>query len=161
MRLTIQVSTELVRKGLEDLFAEAPQVSRQRMRTVLERIKRRMQEYPPEPSGQSVTSNHPLLGTVYRRAPGRYRRTGNLGSHWAIGENEKRTGYTIANTARNKKGKAYGRYVVGGANGSGQAWMHQGRWRLLRDVTDEEVAKLPNEVREELKLVARKSGFSV
>lgn len=159
MRITVQASTGLVRDGLEDLFAEMPKVSRRRMRTSMERIKRRMQEYPPEPPGQSRPASHPVLGTVYRRAPGRYQRTGNLGSHWAIAENDKKSGYTLTNTAQ-RKGRFYGRYVVGGANGAGQAWMHQGRWQLLRDVVDEEVATLPDEIRDDLRIVARSRGFS-
>lgn len=157
MRITVQVSTELVRKGLENLFGEVPQVSRQRIRTVMERAKRRMQEYPPERPGQSKTSSHPVLGTTYQAV--RYRRTGNLGSHWAIGETEKGSGYTLENTAK-RRGKAYGRYVVGRADGTGQAWMHVGRWQLLRDVIDDEVAKLPEQVLKDIKLVARKEGFS-
>ena len=159
MRLTVKVDTGLVRQGLEDLFLETPKIGRQRIRTVMERIKRKMQEYPAERPGQSTTSSHPILGTVYSRAPGRYKRTGNLGSHWIIGDSDKQNGYTIENTAE-RKGKKYGKYVVGGANGSGQAWMHKGRWQLLRDVTDDEVAKLPKEIRDEIKLVARKKGFA-
>ena len=157
MRITVQVSTELVRAGLENLFAEVPKIGRRRIRTVMERAKRRMQEYPPERPGQSKTSSHPILGTTYQAV--RYRRTGNLGSHWAIAETEKGSGYTLENTAK-RRGKAYGRYVVGGADGSGQAWMHAGRWQLLRDVVDEEVAKLPEQIKDDIRLIARKEGFS-
>jgi hypothetical protein len=157
MRISVKVETGLVRQGLQDLFAEVPKIGRRQIRTVMERIKRRMQEYPAERPGQSIPTAHAILGTVYQRAPGRYKRTGNLGSHWYIAD-FKDQGYTIGNTAEHKD-KQYGRYVVGDAFGTGQAWMHKGRWQLLRDVTDEEIDKLPPEIIKEIQLVARREGF--
>lgn len=153
MKITVKVSTDLVRQGLEDLESETPKVGRRRMRTVMERIKRRMQEYPPERPGQSIEEPHPVLGKIFKPAKGRYKRTGTLGGKWAILKWE--TGYTITNDAT-QKGRAYGQYVVGSAYGTGQAWMHVGRWQLFRDVVDEETAKLPEEVQDELQTVTRR-----
>lgn len=157
MQLTISINGKLVRKGLANLSAEIPKVPRQPIRTVLERVKRRMQEYPPEPAGQSETSSHAVLGRVYRTAKGRYRRTGLLGARWSI-EQFQKSGYVIRNTAA-RRGREYGVYVVGDAYGQRQAWMHQGRWQVFRDVADEEIAKLPKEIEEQLKLVARRAGL--
>lgn len=157
MQITISIKGELVRKGLADTGAEIPKVSRQQIRVVMERIKRKMQAYPPEPEGQSTSSSHATLGTVYRTAKGRYHRTGNLGSHWAIDPTP--SGYRIENTAVDPRGKAYGRYVVGDAYGQGQAWMHEGRWQLLRDVVEEETENLPTEVRDLIILVARRHNL--
>lgn len=159
VRLSVTVRGELVRKGLQDLTnAEAPKIGRQQMRTAMERIKRRMQVYPDEPAGQSLASSHPVLGTVYRTARGRYRRTGLLGQSWSIDELEGDKGYSLVNTAA-RKGRHYGVYVVGNAYGKRQAWMHQGRWQLLRTVSEEEIAKLPREILSQVSTAARRKGF--
>ena len=138
MQLTIKVNGELVRKGLQDLTAEIPKVGRQQIRTVMNRIVRRMQEYPSERLGQ------------------RYRRTGRLFASWKI--EEVKSGYTVANTAA-RKGRAYGQYVVGDAYGTSQAWMHKGRWLVMRDVVEQEVEKLPQEIENEIYMVARRVGL--
>jgi hypothetical protein len=124
----------------------------------MERIKRRMQEYPEEPAGQSIMESHPVLGTTYRRAPGRYQRTGLLGRSWYIEDTKDRKGYTIRNDAA-RKGRPYARYVVGDAFGNGQAWMHKNRWQRLRDVTENEVERLPETIRREVYTAARRKGF--
>jgi hypothetical protein len=123
----------------------------------MDRIKRRMQEYPPEPMGQSVASQHSVLGMIFKTASGHYRRTGLLGASWAIENTD--NGYMITNTA-SRKGRFYAKYVVGNAYGLAQAWMHVGRWQLLRDVTDQEVARLPHDINQQIALVARREGFN-
>jgi hypothetical protein len=158
MRLTARLENgRLVRKGLEDLAGAIPLVSRQRMRAMMERVKRRMQAYPPEPAGQSIASTHPIIGTTYRTARGRYKRTGRFGRSWRI-EPVSDIGYSIQNDAA-RKGRQYGHYVVGDAYGARQAWMHKGRWDLLRDEVEEEVAALPPEIEHDLTMVARRGGL--
>jgi hypothetical protein len=154
MRLTVKVSTDLVRQGLENL-KEGPRVGRRRMRTVMDRIKRIMQAYPAEPSGQSVATGHPVLGKIYKPAKGRYRRTGRLGHSWVI--NNLPDGYTIENNAA-RKGRPYAAYVVGDAYGQRQAKIHRGRWPVFRDVADKETANLPQEILDDLQMVARRSA---
>lgn len=155
MRITVTVTGELVPKGMQNLLLETPRVGRQQIRTVMERIKRRMQEYPPEPSGQSQSETHDVLGTIMRRSKGRYQRTGMLGARWAIINVD--TGYRIENTAQ-RRGREYGIYVVGDSRGDRQAWMHKGRWQLFRGVVDEETKKLPDDVEETIRVSARKKG---
>lgn len=157
MQLRVTLSRgELVRQGAQNLEAEVPQVGRRQIRTVMDRIKRRMEAYPAERPGQSKTGSHPILGTTYTAV--RYKRTGKLGRSWRI-EKAGNSGYIIRNDARDKRRRAYGRYVVGDAYGTGQAWMHRGRWQVLRDVADEEVAKLPPAVEREIEMVARRAGL--
>lgn len=158
MQISVTTNAPLVRQGLENLTAELPKIGRRRIRTMMERVKRKMQAYPPEPAGQSVSSSHPVLGTIFHGAAGRYRRTGRLGQSWVIEDAGSGSGYKISNDASNR-GRRYGHYVVGDAYGTGQAWMHQGRWQKLRDVVDEEVAKLPPEVEKEINMVARRVGL--
>jgi hypothetical protein len=137
-QLSIKVNGELVRKGLQDLSAELPKIGRQQIRTMLNRVVRRQQEYPAERPGQ------------------KYRRTGTLFSHWAIKEIDK--GYLLSNDASHK-GRAYAQYVVGDAYGTRQAWFHQGRWNLTRDVVEQEIEKLPDEIEKEIVLVVRRVGL--
>lgn len=157
-QISIKTNAPMVRQGLEDLGAEMPRIGRRRIRTMMERIKRRMQEYPPEPAGQSTVSTHNVLGRTYKRARGRYQRTGKLGASWAIEKVGGGMGYRLSNNAE-RKGRTYGQYVVGDAYGTGQAWMHKGRWQKLRDVVDEEVEQLPEEIDGEIILVARRVGL--
>ncbi len=137
--LTIQVDGELVRQGLENVAAEIPKIGRRRIRTVANRVVRRMEEYPDERPGQV------------------YRRTGTLFYSWKIEEVE--NGYRISNTAA-FQGRPYPIYVVGDAYGTRQAWMHKGRWPLYRNVVEEETDKLPPEILEDIHLVARREGLS-
>lgn len=135
LSMKVTPDAKIVRAGLENVLAEGPRVSRQRLRTTANRVVRRMQAYPPERPGQ------------------RYKRTGRLFSHWSITGFEDR--YTIANDM------PYSKYVVGGARGDGQAWMHVGRWELLRDVTEEEMAQMPEEVQKAMVLVGRRNKLNV
>jgi len=140
MQITVKVDAELVRKGLQDLKAEAPKVGRSQFRFAAERVVRRMQAYPPERVGQT------------------YERTGNFFSHWVIEQVEQ--GYQISNDVEHK-GHRYGVYVVGDAYGTNQAWMHDGRWEKFRDAVDAEMEKLPDDVLEVVRMVARREGFDV
>lgn len=137
-QLTIKVRGELVRSGLQDLAAELPRVGRQQIRTAMNRIYREVSSYPKERPGQT------------------YKRTGRLFYSWKI--DEVKSGYKIENTAT-YKGKAYAVYVVGDAYGQRQAWMHQGRWTVLRDAADAEVEKLPDEIEQEIVMVARRNNL--
>ena len=153
-RLSIKTNAKVVRQGLENFAGDVPTVGRRRLRTTSERIKRTMQEYPDERPGQSVSSSHATLGTIFRAA--RYRRTGNYGRSWVI--DGAPNGYVIKNNAT-RKGKPYSMFVGGDAYGNRQAWMHKGRWHVFRDVVDKEVAKLPPEVSNDLTLAARRRGL--
>ena len=133
-QLSIEVKgAELVRKGLQDLSAEIPKIGRLQIYQTEQAIVRRMKMYPP-----------PLAASTYIR-------TYALQGGWTITPNT--NGYTTRNDT------PYTKYVVGNAYGLEQAWMHVGRWQLLRDVQDEEVAKLPDEIEKEISAVARRVGL--
>jgi hypothetical protein len=139
-KLSIRVSpeAELVRQGLQDLSAEIPRVGRRRIYDMINRITRTMEGYPPERPHQ------------------KYQRTGRYGASWHV--EKLADGYSIYNNAE-AKGRQYPRFVVGDAYGTGQAWMHQGRWPLLRDEVDKEVEKLPPEIEDEIVMVARRNNL--
>ena len=136
-QLTIRVGpgAKIVRQGLQDLAVAVPKIGRRQVRNTLERIKKIMKVYPPERSGQL------------------YARTFKLKRGWKI-QTAGPTGYTISNRAR-FRGRSYVKYVVGSATGTGQAWMHKGRWPLFRNVVDAEGAKLPFEIAKHIRIKAR------
>jgi hypothetical protein len=135
-QISITTNAPLVRQGLENLAAEIPQVGRRRIYNTSNRVLVRMRKYPKERIGQ------------------RYRRTGRLGAGWKLKKLD--TGYTVINDTK------YTKYVVGNAYGLQQAWMHvstdQGkRWQLLRDEVEAEIKTLPQDIEDEIKLVARRN----
>ena len=152
-QLSIKVKGELVRKGLQDLADEIPKVGRQQIRDMMNRVVRKMQEYPPEPANRERRSSHSILGTIITRTG----RTGTYFRSWKI-EQVGNTGYKLENTAA-RKGRAYAVYVGGDAYGNRQAWMHVGRWNVTRDVVEEEVEKLPEDIEKEIVMVARRNGL--
>jgi len=140
VKLSIRVRDELVRQGLENLSAEMPAIGRRRMRTILERVKRIMEAYPSERPGQ------------------KYVRSGRMFRGWRIVKLGNNKGYSLGNVAQ-FKGNAYPHFVVGSAYGTGQAWMHKGRWPLFREVTEKELEALPKALEQEIVMVARREGF--
>ena len=134
-QITITSNVGLVRQGLQDLAAEIPKIGRRKIYDAINRITREMEGYPAELPMQT------------------YRRTGRLGASWKVQSLE--DGYSISNYAA-KKGRRYANYVVGNAYGTGQAQIHEGRWPLFRDVVDREIAKQPQEIVDEIDLVARR-----
>jgi hypothetical protein len=120
-----------VRKGLEDLEAAIPKVSRERIYNALRRVLKRMRDQPP--------------------ALASYRRTGDLRAGWPL--RPERIG-SADNAYRIYNYVEYTRYVVGDSEGYGQAWFHVGRWENFRDVVAEEVENLPREIEDMLIMYA-------
>jgi len=138
-QLSLQVKgAELVRKGLQDLSAEIPKIGKLQIYRTEQMIVRRMKEY--------WTMNVPLELPSYIRS-------GTLAGGYTITPNM--NGYTVSNRTD------WTKYVVGNAYGLEQAWMHArpGRHKLFRDVTEEEVKKLPPEIDKEITIVARRLGL--
>lgn len=138
--LIITVEGQLVRMGLQNLAAQVPQVGRQQIYFTVLHIRTRMRQgYIQAPATQS------------------YKRSYALWRAWQIeraGE-----GYRIWADPRTARGKPYAHYVVGDAEGQGQAWMHMGNWPVFREVVDEEVKKLPEEIEQRIEITAKSLGF--
>ena len=135
MQLTIKSNVGLVRQGLQDLSGEPVKIGRRKIYEAMNRITREMEGYPSERPNQT------------------YVRTGNYGASWKVDSLD--DGYRVSNNVT-FKGRAYAKYVGGDAYGLSQAWMHAGRWPLFRDVVEKEVVKLPQEIANEIDLVARR-----
>lgn len=135
MKLSITSNVPVVRQGLENLNKAMPTIGRRRMYDMMNRITRKMEEYPAERPGQT------------------YVRTGKLYGGWGVTKLDE--GYRVYNNVK------YTKWVVGNAYGQSQAWMHKGRWQVFRDVVDAETEKLPEEIRDEINTVARRNNIKV
>jgi hypothetical protein len=139
MQLSISIKgADLVRMGLQDLSAEIPKIGKLQIYRTEQAVVRRMKEYWTMNSPPELPS---------------YQRTGGLARGYVISPTQ--NGYRITNNT------PYTKHVVGNAYGLEQAWMHAkpGRHKMLRDVNEEEVEKLPSEIEKEISMVARSLGF--
>ena len=143
-QITINVvGADLVAGKLGRVKSAVPRVSDQQILGVVTRASRVLKKYPPKPSLSRYVRTYTLKNsvTIMKRAKG-----------YALKVDPVR------------KGKHYGRHVVGGAEETsgvnGQAYMHVGRWLLFRDVVNLELTKLPNYVDDHLKLVIKKENLS-
>ena len=93
-----------------------------------------------------------LKGTKYppRRPGQRYKRTGRLANSWkvvAAGKNA----WGIENNATGPRGRVpYPSFVVGNAQGKGQAWMHKGRWWKAREIVEGEIPSLREDIEKDI-----------
>lgn len=140
MQITIQVkNAQMVAKGLANIRAEIPRISERTMKKIADGIVKEMRNYPPKRDGQ------------------KYVRTFRLRDAWKV--KKLVSGYTVTN------GTKYANYVVGTPMGrignGGQAWMHVGRWLLLRDVTEQKVSEaLPNTVEEYIRIKVKQENLA-
>ena len=110
------------------------------MFTALDNVRKTFRDYPEKRPGQT------------------YRRTFRFKRSWKIrrlGD----TGWRISNTAR-FRGRAYPQFVMGDAQGRGQAWMHKRRWPVFRDEVEREFSKVPASIWKHLRPTARRAGFT-
>ena len=134
--LTAGRNVQVVRMGLQNLDAEVVKIGRNQLYNQSRQVVKLKQSYPAERKGQKYVRTY-----LFKRS-------------WQI-EAAKSGGYSIRNTAA-RKGRGYGKYVVGDSIGQQQAWMHVGRWQVFRDVVEACAAQLPEGVRDEIILYARK-----
>lgn len=154
-RLTVKVRGELVRSGLQDLGAEIPKVGRRQIRTVMNRIQKRMSK-PGDPPAYPIQWDSDKQRKAFFATDGFGRgiptkRTGEYAGGWEI--KSVTNGYQIENKTE------YSKFVGGDAYGVVHSGIHAGRWAVLRDVADEEVATLPDEIEQEIVMVARRNNL--
>jgi len=128
----------IVAQSLQNLGAKIPEIGSTTIIRALVNVRNKMQVYPSPPANS------------------RYVRTYLLRDSWRVDTNGQR--FALINTAANR-GREYAKYVVGSPDGQDQAWMHVGRWQLMRDVIDAEVAELNPLISKEISMVARAQGF--
>ena len=157
--VTFQVNpknSKIVRQGLQDLSAETPKIGRKQLYDTSRSIVRRLQ-----PS-QAALPTWPINWDSLRQKIAFFHTDGFGGGipHVRVG---KRTKWMIIKTdtgyrVRNPSPRAV--HVYGDAFGLQQSRIHVGRWPLFRNVADEELAKLPKQVQDALRIVARRKGYN-
>ena len=135
-QLSITFDDKLVRQGLQNLAAEIPKIGRLGIRRTEEAIVRRLKLYWTHNTPPELPS---------------YVRSGDLAKGYTI--TALPNGYTLSNATD------YTSLVVGNAYGLGQAKVHRYRHPLMRDIQDQEVTRLPQEIKDEIIVVARREGF--
>ncbi len=110
--------------------------SRVRLLETLTLIVRRMQIYPPPPPRS------------------KYARTYRFKNAWRI--TETLDGFIVRNAVRNPRGRLYPVYVVGDAEGEGQAEVHVGRWMPFRKITEDALKRLPLALIRDLQLTTER-----
>lgn len=161
VRLSVSLRNgELVKKDLEDLaFSEGPKVSAGRIRGRLESARIKLIRYPaafegPYPWKTPKQRRYVMMMIRLGKIVLPYRRTGKYGQSWRVEKKETgRVGYTL------KSPLSHAKYVSGSAYGTDQARIHQSRWPLLRDVVEEAIAMLPQEIADDIVMVARRKGY--
>lgn len=161
-RITVSTkNAQLVAKSLEDLSFEIPKISKGRIYGRVTRAKERITKYPAEWAGtlpknwfKSDRQRRKVFALLNEgKIP--YVRTYAYRDAWqAVNVPD---GYRLSTSGR---GGNYAKWVGGDAYGDNQAKIHQGRWPVARDVIDEELEKLPQEVQEHLTMAARRRGLS-
>lgn len=156
-QLSIQVNGVLVRNGLQNFDAEIVRVSRLVIYRATQRIQKRMKTPGTKPS-YPIHWDSARQRRAYFASKGfgrgiPYRRTGRYPSGWKIVQKGS-TGYTVINDSRTAK------HIGGDAYGQRQSRIHAGRWPVFRDVAEEEIRNLPEEIGQEIMMVARRNGLT-
>ena len=155
-QLSIQVHGQMVRMGLQNLDAEIPKVGRLQIYNTVMAIRKGMQVKGTKP-------NYPIDWASIKQKKAFYasdgfgggiphNRTDDYVNSWQV-EGLGNMGYRLVNKSQGAQ------FIGGNAYGLRQARMFRGHWPLFRDVADQEVQKLPENVNKEIKVVARRNGL--
>lgn len=158
--LSIQVKgAVIVRQGLQNLKADIPKVGAERIYLRLQRAQAKLKtpgkriRYPVNWDSERQRRAFFATDGFGRGIP--TRRTDTYVKGWHIRRNPRAAralpGWSLINETN------YARYVGGSAYGDGQSSIHRGRWILARDVMDNAVNGLPNEIEQYITQVARKN----
>lgn len=157
VQLSTRVSGQLVRQGLQNLADEIPQIGRLQIYRTMQAIQKRMRQpgakptYPiqweSEKQRRAFFASNGFGGGIPHVRINRYVDAWKISKFGDIG-------YQLSNTSKGAQ------YIGGNAYGQNQSTIHQGRWPLFRDVTDEETRKLPEEINKEIRVVARRYGLA-
>lgn len=152
MQISISTNAPLVRQGLENLNAELPKIGRRRIYNMMLKIRSDLRR-PGAPVTYPVRWDSEKQRRAFFATDGFGRgiptvRTGAYNAGYMIVRTDR--GYRLENRL------AYAKYVGGSAYGTQQSRIHGGRWKLMRDIVDEHIETLPEEVAREIDLVSRR-----
>lgn len=139
--MTVEVvNGKLVQKRFQDLDNAIPKVGRLQIYQAMQRVSKRIGEYPNEPTASKYERTYALR---------KGRRVDKIDN-----------GYTFSIDAVDpKRGTYYPIYVIGNLSGYAQAWMMT-HWTPLVEVTAQEFEKVPAEVVDKLSFYTTGQGAS-
>ena len=115
---------------------EVPVTTGHEIRKVMERSKRVLVQQPPQRPGQT------------------YVRTQTLVSGWKVTNVQSPyVGHGLQNYT------PYTQWVTGNEFGQMQAWMHVNRWPVFREVVEEFVEEVPDNIKKQIMVVAGAAGL--
>lgn len=126
-QLTVKVDDSQVRTVLGNAVLAVKSLPKKVIKPIMEEARDEVRTYPPERPGQ------------------RYVRTGKRYAATKLESVDH--GYRLESNPR-YGGRTANPYVIGDAQGGGQAWMHKGRWKLLADVVLKARDKIVEKARE-------------
>lgn len=152
MQISVSTNAPLVRQGLENLAADIPQIGRRRIYNAMLAMRSELRK-PGSPITYPVHWDSERQRKAFFASDGfgrgiPTRRTGQYNAGYQIVRTDK--GYRLENRV------SYAKYIGGSAYGTKQSNIHRGRWQLMRDAVDEQIANLPEEIIEEIKIVSRR-----
>lgn len=110
-----------------------------------------MNKAKEEASAQWPVAAYAGYGVPYR--PGqKYKRTGRYGSGFKVERNGPQN-YTLQNRT------PYAPFVGGDSEGQGQAWMHEGRWPVIRETVEKFIEPMVQQVDHDIDDAAEAFGL--
>ena len=146
----------MVRMGLQNLAAELPQVGRLGVYRTAQRIVSRLKQ-PGSPISYPVHWDSDKQRVAFFASGGFGRgiptvRSGETNGAWTL--TSLSNGYEIDNQSNGSL------FVYGDLFGRGQSLIHKDRWPLFKDVVDEQIFWLPQDVGAELRTAIIAEGFA-
>lgn len=156
-QLSLKVdNAQIVRQGLQNLDAEIPQVGRLPIYRTAQAIQQAMKKRGAKPTHPinwvSARQRKAFFASDGFRGGIPHKRSDHYINSWKV-ERIGDMGYRVINQSEDAS------FVGGNAYGQGQSPIHRGRWPLFRDTADKETIKLPDAIRKEISVVARRNGF--
>ncbi len=139
MQITVKIEDGEVRQSLQRVGEALPHTTKRAMKQAMMLAMEEARKYPPKRRGS------------------RYQRTGTYFRSFKILENEARS-ITMKSDAQ-QKGRRYTRYVGGFSDGTGQAGIHKGRWKIIAKAVSEWVVWLTKRIITDTEAILRREGL--
>lgn len=141
MEITVKVQNQKVRQSLSYVGDAIPRITDRQVKKAMEAARDEIRTYPPQ-----------LPDQKYKRTGKRYRAT-------VVKKNGAKS-YTIESNPT-YRGRTANPYVIGDSKGEGQAYIHQGRWKIARDVVAKWAETLTQTISAEISSILRAQGIGI
>lgn len=150
MQITAKIEAKRVRQSVHNIGQALPKLGKRDLRNAMQSAQ---YEASGDWSGDASYSVPPPPNSNYTRA-GTYGASFELRSNTGVS-------YTLISDAVSRYGAHYTPYVGGGAYGSGQAEIHQGRWPIIADVVRKWIETLTQSFSVTMSRLFRQEGIGL